>query len=110
MGAWEQKLARNEAVFREVNERVAETAARFARAGAASDFEFLCECADSQCADPVPMTLDAYEHIRSDSTWFFVRPGHAELNVEIVIERHAAYDVVEKLGEAAAVAITLDRP
>lgn len=108
MGSQEAKLAQNEALFREVNERVAETASRFARAGGAPDFEFICECADVECLDRVAMTIGEYRHVRSDSTWFLIRPGHAEHVIEVVVERHSEYEIVEKIGEAAATAVALD--
>ena len=50
------RIAHTEALFRNVNERIAESAERFN----ARDAEFVCECADPACAERVPATLDQY--------------------------------------------------
>ena len=47
--------SRTEALFRDVNERIAESAGRFG----ACDAEFACECADPACAERFRRTLDA---------------------------------------------------
>jgi hypothetical protein len=58
--------ALNEALFRDVNERIAESAERVDenRTG------FVCECADPNCTDRVPATLAEYESVRKQSTTF----------------------------------------
>ncbi len=58
----EAAVARTEAVFREVNERIAESAERFA----SNHAEFVCECADPTCIHRVDVPLDAYHSVRSD--------------------------------------------
>ena len=45
--------AHTEALFRNVNERIAESAERFD----AESTEFVCECADADCAHRVEATL-----------------------------------------------------
>jgi len=66
MGERETRVAHIEALFRDVNERIAETAKRFK----ATEAGFVCECADSECVERVPATLAAYEDVRSDGTHF----------------------------------------
>jgi hypothetical protein len=82
----EERIARNETLFREVNERIAESAQRFESDSA----EFVCECADQDCIDRVEATLEEYEHVRSDGTQFLLRPGHEDTRVERVVERRGA--------------------
>ena len=53
MAEREVQIAHTEALFRDVNERIAESAERFN----ARDAEFVCECADPACAERVPATL-----------------------------------------------------
>ncbi len=48
-----ERRATTEALFRDVNERIAESAERFD----ADQAEFICECADPACTDRVPATL-----------------------------------------------------
>ena len=48
------KRARTEALFRDVNERIAESAERFD----ADSTQFVCECADAGCTDRIEASLD----------------------------------------------------
>jgi hypothetical protein len=89
----QERMARTEAAFREVNEAIAETAARFQ----ADEADFVCECADPQCADPVTVDLEDYEEVRSEGTHFLLAPGHHEPEVERVVEQTGGFEVVEKI-------------
>jgi hypothetical protein len=98
----ETRLARNEALYREVNERIAELAEEFSEGEVRNPVGFVCECAAADCAEPIELTLAEYEAIRAEPTRFAVVPGHERLEIERVVERHAAYLVVEKREEDAA--------
>lgn len=100
--ATQERLARNEAFFREVNEAIEAVADDLGRAG--RTYEYLCECSDPRCADRIELSREEYEHIRADSTRFVVVPGHAIAAVEQIVEREDDYDVVEKTGLAGVVA------
>jgi hypothetical protein len=89
----QSRMARTESAFREVNEAIAGTAARF-EADAA---DFICECADPQCAHRVSAELEEYEEVRSEPTHFLLAPGHSEPKVERVVERTAEFEVIEKV-------------
>jgi hypothetical protein len=89
----QERMARTEAAFREVNEAIAETAARFE----AEEADFVCECADPQCADRVTAELEDYEDVRSEGTQFLLALGHHQPKVERVVEHTADFDVVEKI-------------
>lgn len=90
----EAKIAQTESAFREVNEAIAQTAARFE----SDEADFVCECADPHCAHRVPADLDTYEEVRADATHFLLAPGHSEPRVERVIDRDDDYEIVEKFG------------
>lgn len=90
----EAKIAQTESAFREVNEAIAKTATRFE----ADEADFVCECADPDCAHRVTADLDDYEEVRADATHFLLAPGHTEPQIERVIERTGEYEVVEKFG------------
>jgi len=97
VGAREERLAQNEALFREVNERVAEVATHFIEVETKGEaVEFVCECGRKDCAEPITMTVGEYQAIRAESTRFGVVPAHALPEVETVVERHPTYVVVEK--------------
>ena len=93
MSQEQARIARTESLFRNVNERIAESAARFDSAEA----EFLCECSDQACTDRVEATLAEYERVRADATTFLLRPGHEDTRVERVVERRGTHTVVEKV-------------
>jgi hypothetical protein len=95
----EERLARTESIFRDVNERVAETAERFD----VEEPEFFCECSDKDCVERVPATLDEYEETRSDGTQFLVLPGHEDPRIESVVEEHGnRFAIVKKMTPTVA--------
>jgi len=89
------KRARTEALFRDVNERIAESAQRFD----AESTQFVCECADPECTTRLDATLDEYEEVRSDGATFMLTPGHAEVDIERVVEDRGRFHIVEKFQE-----------
>jgi len=108
MGEREKRLARNEVLYREVNERVSEVAEQF-EAETDTPIGFICECGAAGCTDQIPMTLIEHETVRADPTRFAVAPGHEMLEIETIVERHPGYFVVEKRqADAQAVAIETD--
>ncbi len=98
---WEQRAARNEALFREVNENIARLGERH---GATTQPVFLCECASSVCAEQLAVDPDTYRRVREDGRLFLVRPGHEDPQIERVVESHGDYLIVEKTGTAGRVA------
>lgn len=87
------RMARTESAFREVNEAIADTAARFE----SEEADFICECADPQCAERVTAELTEYDEVRSDATHFILAPNHHEPAVEEIVERNGEYEVVAKV-------------
>ena len=106
MDAREQRLAKNETIFRDVNERIEEAAA--AQLIDPHVFEFLCECSNIDCTLRLPLTLGAYESVRDDPAQFVVAPGHDLPEIEEVVHRTAGYQVVRKHGAAAELAENRD--
>lgn len=97
--AREERLAKNEVIFRDLNERIADIAATH------DDdhlYEFLCECSNVDCALRLPLTLAVYEGVRREPTRFVVAPGHELPEIEDVLSRGEGYQVVTKRGDAAA--------
>jgi hypothetical protein len=101
----EVRIGQNEALFREVNERVREVTDEF---GQLLDAEFVCECGDRTCTARVRLRLDEYGAVRKSPTYFLVKRGHEIPDVETVIEDHATFVVVAKHTEAADVAVATD--
>jgi hypothetical protein len=99
----EQRMTQNEALFREVNERVADVAE-----GRGGVYEYLCECANVDCTFRVPLTREEYEAVRSDARQFVVLPQHFTPEVETLVAEHASYWLVRKTGEAGDYVAKLD--
>jgi hypothetical protein len=92
------RLAKTEALFRDVNERIAEASERFD----SEEAEFMCECADPSCAERLQVPLEEYEEVRSDATTFVLDPDHVEPRIERVVEQRDGYAVVKKFNETVA--------
>ena len=101
-----ERGARNESLFRRVNERVEEVNKAFE--SILEDADFICECADIDCMEKIGMTLREYEALRDVSTHFAVKPGHVLAEEERVVEQRAGYVIVEKVGHAGERAAELD--
>ena len=96
-----ERIGRTESLFREVNERIAETTTT------GEEAVFVCECPDRACTDRVPVPLHEYERLRAEPTRFVHAPGHGDERAERVVERRTRFDVVKKVD--ATVAATVRR-
>jgi restriction endonuclease Mrr len=94
MGAREERIGLNEAVFREVNERIEHVAETFDLK--TEQLDLVCECGNADCEERISMTHSEYETLRSESHQFAVYPGHEYPDVERVIARQKGYDIVQK--------------
>ena len=90
--------ARNQALFRNVNERVEGLSRSFTLP--TERVEFVCECVDMRCREQISMTRGEYEAVRRMPRRFAVKPDarHVVLEVERVVEAKDDYWVVEKVG------------
>src|SRR5438067_508420 len=82
-GTREERLARNEAFFRGINERIREAVG--AQGADGHIYEFICECSDPTCVTRVSMTTAEYERIRSDGARFVLAAGHDVAAIEDVV-------------------------
>jgi hypothetical protein len=104
----QERLARNESLFREVNERINGIAAEFSRFAGAEEYEYVCECSDPDCVERISLTGEEYEQIRADGTRFVLAPGHVRQQIERVVQETDDHVVVEKHGVAGDVAADSD--
>ena len=103
-----RRIGLNEAMFREINERLEvlaeKTSSQF------GELDLVCECGYRDCADRITLTLEEYRQLRSDPLLFVVLPGHEIPDVEDVVQRKSGWLIVRKHeGEPAAVARTTDQ-
>lgn len=96
------RAARNQTLFREVNERLEGLAETFQHLTETSSFA--CECADLGCIAMMDLRLSEYEAVRGHPNRFAVLPGHVDPAVEDVVVEHRRYVVVSKLGVGAEIA------
>lgn len=90
----ERRLGLNEALFREVNERLRGLNESF---GAVTNrMELVCECADPGCAERLTMTVREYEQLRADAEHFVIAPGHVAQDIEDVVATGEGWEVVRK--------------
>jgi hypothetical protein len=92
----ERRLGMNEAVFREVNERVEEVHQTLGSDTGLLDI--ICECGALTCTERISVPIAEYERVRSNATHFLLQVGHEDPTVERMIESHGTYIVVEKEG------------
>jgi hypothetical protein len=100
----EERVAYNEALCRDLNERKAEwMRSRHPAAG------FRCECWQMDCGARMPLSGREWEEVRSRANRFAVAPGHAaKADLEQVVKEYPHFWIVEKRGEAGDVAEQLE--
>jgi hypothetical protein len=94
-----ERIGMNEALFREVNERIEQLQEDTA---GLDTFDIVCECSALDCTERFAITSADYKALRQDAHLFAVVPGHEQRDVERTIERRGAYTVVEKTDPDAA--------
>jgi hypothetical protein len=103
----EQRLAENEASFRDVNESLRYVAEQ--GTAVVQTMRLVCECGDGGCSEFVDVTATEYEEVRAVSTHFIVRLGHVAPDIEQVVVENDRFAVVEKRpGEPAQIARETD--
>jgi hypothetical protein len=102
----DDRLARNEALFRQVNERLKDVSELLGTAD--SGPEFVCECADEGCTERIRLSLAEYERLRANPRRFVVLAGHERAELERVVDDRGRYRVVAKIGVPGAVAEDTD--
>jgi hypothetical protein len=96
----EERTARNEALLREVNDRIEEVGSHLHVLPRGGVLDFRCECGRSDCAEFVSLGVAEYEYVRSDNDRFAVVPGHEDDALERVVERSERFVIVDKLPAA----------
>jgi hypothetical protein len=103
----EERIARNEALFRQVNERVKLVHDQADPRG--EMIQILCECGDDDCIDEIAISTVEYERVRADSRQFLLVPGHVSPDVEEIVDKGEGYEVARKHLVEAEVANRTDR-
>ena len=103
-----ERAARNQSLFRQVNERIEALNESFGLVLPMGDW--VCECANESCIVQIELTLAEYEAVRKRGDHFVVAPSekHVWPDVEHVVKRTDRYWVVEKVGESSEMAKAID--
>jgi hypothetical protein len=94
----QRRVAENEAIFREVNERI-ESLSHDLR-GTGRTLQIVCECGDTGCIERIAVPAGRYEDVRGHPARFLLVTGHEQLEVEQVVSVFGAYEIVEKTAPA----------
>ena len=95
------RQARNEALFREVNERIEQLGEGAQAWSPGGTVEFFCECGEEGgCGQRLRVPLEVYERVRAQDDRFIVKPGHETPELERSVARTDEYLIVDKLPQA----------
>ena len=103
MDAREKRLALNETMFREINERL-ESRILVYTGDPEPELMVLCECANPDCIERLTLSPDEYAEVRSDSRQFVIVPGHEYIDIEEIVYRTDRFEIVRKTGGAGDIA------
>jgi hypothetical protein len=106
MGFREERIAKNEAVVREINELIQPSHEPASRS---SFMHIVCECGYEECDSIIALTEEEYERIRKDPRQFCVIEEHVIQDIEAIVEDNDRFAIVAKRqGTPAEVAIRTD--
>lgn len=94
-----RRLAANEALFRHANEALRKSDDSVVSIGG-----FLCECSLADCEEKLEVPGDVYQQVRANLMHFVIKTGHANPEIERIVDQRDGYEIVEKLGPGRDVA------
>jgi hypothetical protein len=97
----ERRAARNQLLFRAVNEQILHLTERFQ--AELLDLDLVCECADPSCIGTVRLELEEFSRIDREQNSFLVIRGHEDVQVEDVVDTRDGYVIVRKQNLAARI-------
>ena len=101
----EERVAHNESIFRDANEKLRQV---FEREHADEPrLPFLCECANTRCTEVAMLSFEEYAEVREHPARFLTLHGHEEPDTETVVDEEGRYQIVQKRGRSAEVAARL---
>jgi hypothetical protein len=99
MSVSRERLARNQALYREVNERIVDLLD-----DPSGTVDFLCECSNESCGETIALTMTEYDRVRTEPTTFVIVPGHETPEIEVVRATSSSHMIVDKVDGRRAVA------
>ena len=96
-----ERAARNELLFRAVNEQILQMTERFR--AQLSDIDIVCECAVASCVGTIRITAEEFVRIRRETGTFCVLAGHEDTDVGKVL-----HEVAERIRRRSLVILISD--
>jgi hypothetical protein len=106
--AREDRVARNEAMYRTVNREI-EYVARQLGDGPTDEIEVVCECGEPSCTETLTLTIADYDEVHRQRDRFAVAPGHENPALEHVVKQTGGFVIVDKFGSAEEAAEAEER-
>lgn len=97
----ELRAARNQSLFRAVNEKLRELNDAFAEVS--KTYAIACECADVSCVETVHIAMEEYIDVREDERRFLVLKDHVYPEVERVVAQNDGYAIVQKNADVSKI-------
>jgi hypothetical protein len=100
------RAAKNEGLFRAVNERILEIEEDFGKWQADDQLTaFICECSRLDCMSKVDMSFEEYQAVRAKPAQFLILPGHFDRDHERIVKTtNDRFTIIEKFGLAGEIA------
>ena len=98
---WRDQEATNETIFREMNEWTEEATDASLTPDKTQNW-YLCECSDRRCSEPISLTHEEYESVRSVPVRFAIALNHENPEIDRVLHENSRFAVVEKVLRAGA--------
>jgi 5-bromo-4-chloroindolyl phosphate hydrolysis protein len=95
----ELRAARNQSLFRTVNEKLRELNDAFSEVS--ETYAIACECANVGCVETLHIVTQEYADVREHPSRFVVLKDHVFPEVERVIAQNDGYVVVEKNADVS---------
>jgi hypothetical protein len=94
----DERRAENEVLFKEHNERIKSHVQRLLDETSKEvlPIGFVCECSKVDCQEKIEMPVSEYRNLRENHKQFIIRLGHESPDIERVIHKAEAWQVVEK--------------
>lgn len=89
-----ERRAENQYRFNDANDRLRDIV--HDQVSPSKTIPFLCECADDTCLGRVDLKLDEYESLHEGAGAFVIVPGHPRVDGEVVLQREAEFEQVQK--------------
>ena len=90
----EIRAARNQSLFRAVNEKLRELNQAFS--DVTETYAIACECANTTCVETLHVSMEEYLGVRAHPSRFVVLADHVFPDVEHVVAQNDGYAIVEK--------------